>query len=670
MNKIEREHFISHWLLTHIADEDPKLTSFFNRQTPVQFHFIRLWLCTLALLALTQAHCQVLPAPGSGAIEFSGVSSGRIDIGTRMLSLVDPSGQLQYADVMQTGRTWQPISRPSPNFGFTNDAHWFRFQLVNPTESRVACFIELPIPFINEVLLFHSVGDVLAARYELGDLKPFDQRAISHPNFIMPLQLAPGANTIIVRLASSGTIEASFRVWDPVRFQEASNNESLLQGGLAGIMLIMIAYNLFVYFSTRDLNYIYYVGFVANYLLFHFTLNGYSFAYIWPQSTQWNSFAISTFMASTSLFACLFANAFLRLRQFSRKAYLTVNGMTAAYAVLLVATFLLPYSLTVRIGAAVVVPLSLVLLALGYWRWWHGATFARFYCLAWTAALVGVSVLNLGKLGLIPSNFWTNNADQAGLTLLITLLSFTLADRINHDRVLRQNAQAVALAHERQARASQQALIHAAEQANRELEMRVNERTLELNAAMDQLSAANDRLQLLSITDGLTQISNRAFFDNALSLEHRRAVRLQSSLALIMFDIDHFKHINDTYGHLGGDACLRSLASLLQPRIHRAGDVLARYGGEEFVILLMDTVLENALALAELLRADVEAMVVVFEGRSIQFSASFGVACAVPSQDHSAQDYLAAADSALYSAKNAGRNCVRAGTFDRDHPAG
>ena len=582
-----------------------------------------------------------------------------------MGSLVDPSGKLQYEDVMQAGQPWRQTSGPSPNFGFTSDAHWFRFQLKNPTADAVACFVELPVPFINDVRLFHSVGDLLIASYQLGDLKPFAQRAILHPNFIMPIRLMPGVNTIVLRLASSGTIEASFRIWDPVKFQEASNRESLLQGGLTGIMLIMIAYNLFVYFSTRDLNYVYYIGFVANYLFFHFTLNGYSFAYIWPQATQWNSFAISTFIASTSMFACFFANAFLRLRQFSRNAYWTVNAMAMAYGLLLVATFFLPYKWTVRVGAATVVPLSIVLLGLGYWRWWRGATFARFYCLAWTAALIGVSVLNLGKLGLIPSNFWINNADQAGMTLLITLLSFTLADRINHDRVLRQNAQAVALAHERQARASQQAMIHATETANRELEMRVKERTIELNAAMEQLSSANDRLQLLSITDGLTQISNRAFFDNSLNLELRRAARLKSSLALIMFDIDHFKHINDTYGHLGGDACLRSLARLLQPRIHRAGDVLARYGGEEFVILLMDTVLESALSLAEALRADVEAMEVLFEGKSIKFTASFGIACAVPSPDLTAQDYLAVADSALYSAKNGGRNCVRTGAFDR-----
>jgi diguanylate cyclase len=141
--------------------------------------------------------------------------------------------------------------------------------------------------------------------------------------------------------------------------------------------------------------------------------------------------------------------------------------------------------------------------------------------------------------------------------------------------------------------------------------------------------------------------------------EHRRASRLQSSLALIMFDIDHFKLVNDTHGHLGGDACLRALAKLMRARIHRAGDVLARYGGEEFVMLLLDSSLEDAVALAEEFRADIENLKVEFDGDSIRFTASFGVTCGIPNGHNSPQDFLASADKALYQAKHDGRNCVR-----------
>ena len=369
--------------------------------------------------------------------------------------LVDHTRQLTVEHVMDPAAVsqWASIQRRSPNFGFTTDAHWFRFQINNTTEQVLSRFIELPIPFLDDVQLRHFAQNRLKKEYALGDEKPYAMRVIRHPNFVMPVELEPGINQIIVRIASTGTVEATLRIWNPTSFHEACNNESLLQGALVGILLIMIVYNLFVYLSTRDLNYLYYIGFVTNYMFFHFTLTGYSFAYLWPNAIRWNSFAISTFIASTALFTCLFANGFLKLKQFSRRAYISVNLITIFSGFLLVASFVLPYSVTVRAGAALVVPMAVTLLGVGYWRWWRGASFARFYCLAWTAGLVGISVMNLGKLGLIPSGFWTNNADQVGLTLLVTLLSFTLADRINHDRALRLNAQAVALAHERKARA-------------------------------------------------------------------------------------------------------------------------------------------------------------------------------------------------------------------------
>jgi diguanylate cyclase (GGDEF)-like protein len=244
--------------------------------------------------------------------------------------------------------------------------------------------------------------------------------------------------------------------------------------------------------------------------------------------------------------------------------------------------------------------------------------------------------------------------------LLVVLLSFTLADRINNDRTLRLNAQAVALSHERKARVSQERLVQATAKANRELEARVESRTTDLNATLEQLKVANDRLLLLSTTDSLTQIGNRACFDAAISVEIKRAQRQQVALTIILFDIDHFKRINDTFGHLAGDACLRALADLMRPRIDRAGDILARYGGEEFVIALMGVNAEQSLALAEEFRAAIESLVVTFDGHTIRFTASFGLACAVPDAEHQVRDYLAAADRALYAAKDSGRNAVRA----------
>lgn len=585
--------------------------------------------------------------------------TARIEVGTRTGLLVDRTTTLTIDQVLEPYRIWQVIKTKTPNFGFTRNAYWFRFQIDNTTDHTLTRYVELPISFIDDVQLYHYKDGKQMASYALGDNFLYEKRPYRHPNFVMPLNLSPGLNQVYVRLASSGTIEAPFRIWEPQRFYEDSNDMNLMQGGLAGILLIMMAYNLVVFFITKDTSYLYYVGFVTSFFFFHFTLNGYTFAYLWPEWVVWNNFAVSTFIAATELFACLFAINFLKLSRFSKVAYYTMNILAGFSIVLFVLTFILPYSVTVRLGAAAVFPVSLLSLLFGYWRWWKGAKFARIYCLAWTAILLGVSILVLGKYGLIPSNFYLNIAHEIGAVLLVLLLSITLADRINHDRKLRMRAHAVALAHERRSRSAQDALIKSKEEANMRLEQRVKERTNDLNKTMHQLKVANDQLQLLAKTDGLTKVNNRAFFDKAFQDEYRRVHRMKIPLALIILDIDFFKKINDTYGHPGGDACLRAIANLIQPKVNRAGDVLARFGGEEFVILLPECTLDNAVKLAETLRKDVQQLIVPFEGLNIRFTASFGVACGLPDTSFTPEDLLAIADKALYQAKRDGRNCVK-----------
>jgi diguanylate cyclase (GGDEF)-like protein len=591
--------------------------------------------------------------------EVSQAGSTRIEVGSGMGVLVDPTGSLTLAQIMGNSSDWHSITRKSPNFGFTKDAYWFRFVLRNTDDKPLARLIELPISFLDDVHLYHVVNETLQQSYALGDEQPFAQRAVRHRNFVMPLNLAPGANLIYMRLASTGTIEGPLRIWDPVRFQADSNDENLAQGAVIGALLIMIIYNLFVYLSVRDISYLYYVCFVASYMLFHLTLNGYTFAYLWPEAVRWNSFAIATFVGSSALFTCLFTDSFLKLKGFSLPAFYLLRSIALSSLVLTLLTFVLPYSWTIRAGAVLALPTILAALSLGYWRWWTGGDFARFYCLAWTAVLIGMAVLTTGKFGWIPINIWTENASQIGIVLLVVLLSFTLADSINNDRSLRLNAQSVALQHERNARASQQKLIEVTEQANKELEERVLMRTTELSSAMDQLKEANGRLKIMSATDGLTQISNRIHFETQVATEIRRADREQRPMAIIIFDIDHFKRINDTYGHLGGDDCLRALSKLLKPRINRAGDMFARYGGEEFVIALLSVDLQTSLTLAEEFRIAVENMTVTSGEHVIRFTASFGLVHAIPHAGQGVLDLLAAADEALYQAKAEGRNCIR-----------
>ena len=616
------------------------------------------------LLACGAAVAAWADTPGHSAdfplITLSDATPSRVELGAHLAYLEDPGRKLSLDQASSRLQTWAGIDRTSPNFGFTDKAYWFRFALDNRSGKPMQRLLELPRAFIDDVRLFQLQDGQIVTKYALGDEQPFAQRVVQHQNLVMPLTLAPGVHQIYLRMASSGTIEAPLRLWEPAAFHAAAAQEHLLAGAVLGMLVVMIIYNLFIYASTRDINYLYYIAFVASYLLFWSTLWGYTFAYVWPNEIRWNSIAVPVFIASACVAAALFADSFLKLRRFSRTAHFGVLGLAGISALLLVGAFVLPYPLIIRATSAMILVVSVVALGCGYWCWWAGARFARFYCLSWTSVFVGVSVLTIGKFGLLPSNFWTDNASQIGVLLLVLLLSFTLADRINTDRGLRINAQAVALAHAQKARASQKALIESTAQANRELESRVQARTNELHEALEKLQTVNAQLQRLSNTDSLTQVGNRAYFDEMLQTEHKRASRLKQPLALLLFDIDHFKSINDTWGHPAGDACLRYLADFLRSKVLRAGDVLARYGGEEFVVLLINSTLGDALDVAEDLRAEIATLEIPIEGRHLRITASFGVASAIPASMTSAATLVADADKALYEAKHHGRNCVRA----------
>jgi two-component system, cell cycle response regulator len=171
-------------------------------------------------------------------------------------------------------------------------------------------------------------------------------------------------------------------------------------------------------------------------------------------------------------------------------------------------------------------------------------------------------------------------------------------------------------------------------------------------------NAYHEEIYRLTTVDGLTQIHNRRYFLDQLEREVSRARRYRRELSLIIFDIDRFKGINDTYGHLAGDYVLTQLASVVRGKIRRE-DIFARYGGEEFAIVLPEIDAPNAVAFAEKIRKIVEKAPFKFEDTKIQVTVSIGIAGLLPEEGDSA-DLIKRADDKLYDAKEAGRNCVRA----------
>ena len=172
-----------------------------------------------------------------------------------------------------------------------------------------------------------------------------------------------------------------------------------------------------------------------------------------------------------------------------------------------------------------------------------------------------------------------------------------------------------------------------------------------------ELKRSREKLMRLAITDGLTGIPNRRYFDEQLAREWQRASRMNNLLAIAMIDVDWFKKYNDYYGHQAGDDCLRQVAKLLACTAQRGGDFVARYGGEEFALILPTTHGKAALTVAQnACRALSDLNLPHATSDFGKVTLSVGVAVGMPSTHKLAEDLIHQADEALYTAKNSGRN--------------
>jgi diguanylate cyclase (GGDEF)-like protein len=172
----------------------------------------------------------------------------------------------------------------------------------------------------------------------------------------------------------------------------------------------------------------------------------------------------------------------------------------------------------------------------------------------------------------------------------------------------------------------------------------------------DVESQYHEEIYRMTIFDGLVQVYNRRYLFEALEREIIRARRHGRDLSVVMFDLDHFKQVNDGYGHLAGDFVLKELARVVQSRIRR-DEVFARYGGEEFSLVLPETNLAGAHALAETLRRKVSEHAFVFQGETIAVTVSMGIAM-LTDADRGATELIQRADEKLYESKRSGRNRV------------
>jgi diguanylate cyclase (GGDEF)-like protein len=192
--------------------------------------------------------------------------------------------------------------------------------------------------------------------------------------------------------------------------------------------------------------------------------------------------------------------------------------------------------------------------------------------------------------------------------------------------------------------------------SNEQLSMKLKEAKDRAETLSGHLNISNEKLRAIALRDGLTGLYNYRYFQAILDKELSRAMRYERPSSLIMFDLDYFKNVNDTYGHRVGDNVFREISALVLKMV-RTNDVAARYGGEEFAIIVPETDLNGAAVLAERIRRSVEQMEIASDSFTVRVTISIGAATYLPGAESTTKaELLDAADAAMYNAKKNRRN--------------
>ncbi|WP_374472196.1 7TM diverse intracellular signaling domain-containing protein [Arenimonas sp.] len=568
---------------------------------------------------------------------------------TQMLALADHMGYRVDADgradaaamFAQAGRGgFEPLPNGSSTFGFTQGAYWFHAEIFNANPREQRWLLVLHYPLLDNVDVYLRYPDGRVQYMASGDNLPFSARSIRyrHPNFWVDLPARTRVE-VLVRVSSRSSLQVPLALYTPTAFAELERDSQMGIGLFYGILLALFCYNLVLWMSLRDASHFWYMFHVAGFGLVMLCLNGLAFEYLWPNSPWMANHAIPLSMALSQVAMHQFCRVFLELPERMPKANTASLTIIAFYVLMGLASLVVDYRLVVKPMTLAVFPGAFFIIALTIAAIRRGYAPAKVFLMAWGFLLLGTALYASVSFGLLQKGFLTEYGIQIGSALEMILLSFALAYR--YARLRSENETLV-------------------REHNEQLERHVARRTSELSTALEQLAEANQRLRESNRRDALTGLFNRRHFRDVFEHQMHHAAEHRQSLGVLLIDLDHFKRVNDTYGHLAGDECLRWMGRCLTDSLSVHGALLARFGGEEFVAVVPDMHGDRLMHLAEQLRVRICSEPVRYAGNNIGISASIGAFVLRPGTGVGVDDALHRADDALYAAKDGGRNRVHA----------
>ncbi|TAE30130.1 MAG: hypothetical protein EAZ92_05130 [Candidatus Kapaibacterium sp.] len=346
--------------------------------------------------------------------------------------LHDKDASMSIQDVARAQSTdWKPSTSITPSFGFTTSAYWVRFTVANRQQYPIEWLIEVAYPMLDSITLFVPTSDGFTSK-TTGDHIPFYQREIEYRNCILSLKEAPlSERTYYVRFRTTSSMSIPLYMWSPSALTRSISREQLIVGLYYGAMLVMLIYNFFLFIGIRDINYLYYICFIAGQIMYQFTLNGLSFQYLWQDAIWWANNCLPCFMSFATFWAVFFARSFLGSKENApmfEKLYRVAMPLLVLSSV---SSLVLPYSLSIKTATFLAMVISPFLIINAVIEWKNGYEPAQYFAISWIAFIGGVVLYSLKSFGWIPSNALTNLTIQIGSLLQVLLLSLALVGKFN-----------------------------------------------------------------------------------------------------------------------------------------------------------------------------------------------------------------------------------------------
>ncbi|MDX2303961.1 MAG: 7TM diverse intracellular signaling domain-containing protein [Microscillaceae bacterium] len=407
-----------------------------------------------------------------------------ISLGKQVDLYEDQTAALSFEQILspEYQRRFISSSKKSLNFGVTTSAVWIKFSIRNMQPYLVNRWVlSLNYPLFDQLDFYHQDDVKNWQIIRTGDLRPLSKRPIKNRNFIFPLHLPDNQPHIYyLRFETQGSMQIDLLASTELQFSQDEALSEIGYGLTFGFMLVMILYNLFVYFSLKDRNYLLYVISTLAITLLQMSYSGHLTFFLLGETPYWSNLSVPILMASANIFVPLFSINFLRTRLYTPISHWILLVIMVLNTLDLIAVFFLSPRITISFAGFWSLFNTVFLIYVAAMCYRNGNTSARFFLIAWMLLLVGAFLTSLRNFGLLTPNFLTIHGMRIGFISEVVLLSFALSDRYNLFKKEKEAAQANALRIQKE--------------ANETLEQKVQERTSELREANHEINRQMENL--------------------------------------------------------------------------------------------------------------------------------------------------------------------------------